>query len=80
MQSRTKSRTLTSAWIETNHIPTKLVGIRVALSRVRGLKQVASAIITLPKASHSHECVDLSVLNKYEPTRPKDIEYGVWGF
>ena len=32
-------RTLTGAWIETNHIPTTTVGIIVAPSRVRGLKQ-----------------------------------------
>ena len=59
----TNSRTLTSAWIET--VPPRFQGIlcTVALSRVRGLKPVPRVGWPQTARSHSHECVDLDVVD-----------------
>ena len=52
------SRTLTSAWIETNYYDLPEKRLAVALSRVRGLKQTFADGLDSFQKSHSHECVD----------------------
>ncbi len=53
-----ESRTLTSAWIETNSIYSPYILSCVALSRVRGLKLCVIDNVPIHAESHSHECVD----------------------
>ena len=57
------SRTLTSAWIETRRMASIDRALDVALSRVRGLKQRFLFDNHKSPPSHSHECVDLDVVD-----------------
>ena len=58
MHVAAKRRTLTSAWIETVKGHNIYNCMKVALSRVRGLKHHAGEEETFRQLSHSHECVD----------------------